>query len=616
MIAGYTRIAAVNLTEKRVSTDEVSEELAYGFVGGRGWAARMLLDVPRHVGAFHPDNPLIIAAGPLTLSGRPPFGSKIVFAAVSPASDSYGDSNVGGFFGLRMRRAGFDALVIRGSSDIPAYLLVGDSGAEICDARKLWGKGSRAVDKELRGQYGEDFSVASIGPAGERKVRFACVNIDWDRKKTRHGQAGRTGIGAVMGSKNLKAIVVAGNREIPIADPARLEEVCKRAGRLLVEKPAMPMKKWLEEGTMTTMDWSNTVETLPTFNFQRSSFDMEEKINADAMQQKCVSLRACSSCSTPCEHVSRSRGAEELHSAVEYESAALLGSNLGLDNFDELIRANYLCDDLGIDTISSGVVIGFVMEAFEKGLIPFEKLGFKAKFGDAEAVYRMIKMIANRDGFGDTMAEGVKALAASVGKESQKFTMQVKGLEISGYDHRAATAMALSYATCDIGAHHNRAWAITYDVKGDRTSYSDDKVDYVIYLQHLRPIFDMLGVCRFQWIELGLDPTLYAEAYSAVVGKEFTMQDLLWRSERVWNLTRTIRAMRGEVGIDGDMLPERDFTDPVPEGSTKGARLDKEKFRDMLRRYYSKRGWTPDGRPTKEKLVELGLEEAANALYG
>ena len=617
MVRGYTRILTVNLSESRSSISDVDEKLAYDFIGGRGWAAKMLFEVPRKVGPFDPENPLIVAAGPLTLEGYPPFGSRTTFAAISPATESYGDSNVGGFLGLRMRKAGYDALVITGTAKDPKYVVVNNDDVEICDAGELWGKGSHITDEIIRSEYGGDFSVASIGPAGEKLVKFACINVDWDRKRTRHGQAGRTGLGAVMGSKKLKAIAVSGDKDIPIADPDRLKEISKRAGRFIVEEGSMPISAWLKTGTMMVVDWANTNEALPTLNFQKSSFEAVRTINADAMQSNLIALKACSNCSTPCEHLATSHEEdEESHIGVEYESAALLGSNLGLDDFEELVRANYLCDDLGLDSITSGVVISFVMEAVEKGMIPPETLGFRPAFGDASSVYRLIRMIADRKGMGDIMAEGVRTLAAKVGRGSEKFAMQVKGLEISGYDHRAAPAMALSYATCDIGAHHSRSWAITYDVKTDRSSYGDDKIDHVIYLQHLRPMFDMLGTCRFQHVELGLDPEFYAQAYSAVVGKDFSLKDLFKCAERVWNLTRSIWAVRKGVKLEDDMLPERDFTDAVPEGSTKGAKLDKDKFRGMLRRYYEKRGWTPDGKPSKEKLVELGLSDAAKALYG
>ena len=617
LIPGYTRVATVNLTQDSVSIREVDEKLAYDFIGGRGWAAKMLFEVPRKVGPFDPENPLIVAAGPLTLEGYPPFGSRTTFAAISPATGSYGDSNVGGFLGLRMRKAGYDALVITGTAKDPKYVVVNNDDVEIRDAGELWGKGSRLTDEIIRSECGEDFSVASIGPAGEKLVKFACINVDWDRKRTRHGQAGRTGLGAVMGSKKLKAIAVAGNKDVPIANPHKLEEIAKRAGRFIAQNPMMPLSHWLREGTMSAVDWSNTVECLPTLNFKKSHFEFADKINAGVMRQKSIALRGCSNCSTPCEHLSKNQeDAEEVRIAVEYETAALLGSNLGLDNFEEVMKANYLCDDLGLDTISCGVVIGFVMEAFERDLISPNELGFEPRFGDADSVYRIIRMIAERESLGDTMAEGVKTLAASLGKDSQSYAMHVKGLEISGYDHRAAPAMALSYATCDIGAHHSRSWAITYDVKGDRNSYGDDKADHVIYLQHVRPMFDMLGVCRFQYIEMGLDPAVYAEAYSAVVGKDFSLQDLLWRSERMWNLTRAIGAIRKGMGIEDDRLPERDFDDPVPEGFTKGSRIDREKFQNMLQTYYSKRGWTKGGIPSREKLIQLDLHEAVRAIYG
>jgi aldehyde:ferredoxin oxidoreductase len=244
------------------------------------------------------------------------------------------------------------------------------------------------------------------------------------------------------------------------------------------------------------------------------------------------------------------------------------------------------------------------------------QLGFEPKFGDLKSVLRLLTMIAQRKGFGDSMANGTKALAKKIGGGSMRFAMQVKGLEISGYDHRAAPAMALSYATTDIGAHHNRSWAITYDIQAGRDSYGDDKVDRVIYLQHLRPLFDMLGVCRFHWVELGMDPNLYAEAYSAVTGKYFTLDELLKRSERIWNLTRAMAILRKGISAKDDMLPERDFMDPVPSGKTAGMTLNKPKFMSMLQTYYRKRGWDSEGRPTREKLNELGLVEAAARLYG
>ncbi|PUA33778.1 MAG: hypothetical protein B9J98_02220 [Candidatus Terraquivivens tikiterensis] len=609
---GYNRISYVDLNAWKVDVRDVDEELAYGFIGGRGWASYILFkELDSIVDGLHPSNVLVVATGPLTAV---PFqsGGKATFAAISPQTGIYGDSNVGGFFGYRMRKAGIDALVIRGASPRPAYLLVADGKVEVHEAEGLWGLSSQEVDARLVGEYG-DCSVASIGIAGERLVKFACVNVDWSRKGMRHAQAGRTGMGAVMGSKRLKAIVAMGDKEVKVADEERLREASRKLQRMVRESPSY--EAWRRYGTIGTVEWSNRAECLPTYNFQKTVFEHAENIGGNAMERLRVYSRACSNCIIPCEHVVRFRLNGEGEIGVEYETAAMMGSNIGLKSIEEVARANYLCDYYGLDTISMGSVLAFIMECYQRGLITEKEIGLVPKWGDVDAVCKMISMTAMREGFGGLMAEGVKVLAERIGKGSEAFAMHVKGLEISAYDHRAATAMALSYATCDIGAHHNRSWAITYDLEVGRDKYTEDKVRKVVYLQHIRPLFDMLGVCRFYWVELGVDPNVYAEAYSAVTGREFSLEDLLFRSERVWNLTRVIAVIRKGISMKDDMLPERDFSDPIPEGHTRGAKLDRNKFLEMLRAYYAVRGWDESGRPTREKLMKLGLEDAARKLY-
>jgi len=614
---GYTKIAEIDLRSRRAVTREVDEKLAYEYLGSRGWAASILFErVPLKTKPLDPKNVLVVAAGPLTVPNFPG-GSKTTFASISPQTGIYGDSNVGGFFGHRMRKAGFDALIIEGASKSPVYLAIIDGEISVHDAKDLWGKSSDEVDRILKERHGEDTSVASIGVAGENLVNFACVNVDWDRAKTRHGQAGRTGVGAIMGAKRLKAIVAKGSKDVPIAHPDRLAEVYRKSLGIITQSSVYKM--WMRQGTMSVIEWANEVESLPTLNFQKTQFENARNIGGDAMEKETkIKSRPCSNCPVPCEHVSRVKDDEGnmIEIGVEYENAALLGANVGLSNISDVVRANHAADKLGLDTISAGSVAAFAMEAFQRGLVTKRQLGFEPKFGDLKSVLRLLTMIAQRKGFGDAMADGTKALAKKIGRGSIKFAMQVKGLEISGYDHRAAPAMALSYATTDIGAHHNRSWAITYDIQAGRDSYGDDKVDRVIYLQHLRPLFDMLGVCRFHWVELGMDPNLYAEAYSAVTGKEFTLDELLKRSERIWNLTRAMAVLRRGMSAKDDMLPERDFIDPVPAGKTAGMKLDKQKFASMLQTYYRKRGWDSEGRPTREKLNELGLTDAAARLYG
>lgn len=278
-----------------------------------------------------------------------------------------------------------------------------------------------------------------------------------------------------------------------------------------------------------------------------------------------------------------------------------------MKGIEEVVQANYLCDQLGLDTISAGNTIAFAMECYEKGLIDKRDTdGLALNFGNTNALYTMLEKIAYRKGFGKLLGEGVAAASKTIGKGSERFAMHVKGLEQSGYDVRAAPAMGLAYATCDIGAHHNRAWAITYDVQTDRTTYGDDKVRRVIYLQNIRSAFDCLGICRFPWLEFGLDPAVYAKFYSIATGVQTSLDDLLKRSEGIWNLTRLISLRQG-LKPSSDWLPDRVFDDPVKTGSLKGAVLNRGKFRQMIDRYYEFRGWTKQGVPKKAKLNELDV---------
>ncbi|MEM1583654.1 MAG: aldehyde ferredoxin oxidoreductase family protein [Nitrososphaerota archaeon] len=612
---GYGKIAEVDLTNKKISIKDVDEYLAYEFIGGRGWTSYLIFkELDKIVDGLHPSNVLVVATGPLNATFFQG-GGKTEFGALSPQTGIYGDSNVGGYLGYRLRRAGIDCLVIKGKTSEPSYIYVEDGRVEVNESPELWGLNSSEVDRKLRERYGEECSIASIGVAGEKQVLFACINVDWNLRKYRHGQAGRTGMGAVMGSKNLKAIVVKGSGEVKVADPERLRDVARRFQKQILESPTYDVFR--RQGTMLTIEWANNAEALPTYNFQKSKYEYADMISGYILEKVKVKDRPCSNCIVPCEHVVpfNVRGLKN-EIGVEYETAAMIGSNTGLKTLEEIAYANYLCDDYGVDTITMGSIIAFVMECFQKGILEERDIGFKVQWGDIECVSKLIEITAKKEGFGELTAQGVKKMSEKIGRGSEKFAMHVKGLEISAYDHRAATAMALSYATCDIGAHHNRSWAITYDLQVGRHSYDEDKVERVIYLQHIRPLFDMLGACRLHWVELGVDPNLYAEAYSAITGREVPLSELLKKSERVWNLTRVMAILRKKITIEDDMLPARDFEDPVPEGSTKGAKLSREEFTKMLKTYYRKRGWDDRGWPAKEKLIELGLEEAAKRLYG
>ncbi|MBS7644270.1 aldehyde ferredoxin oxidoreductase family protein [Candidatus Bathyarchaeota archaeon] len=609
---GYLRkIARVDLNRGKFKVESVKHEFAIKYIGGRGWGARILWDeVSVTVDPLSADNKVIVATGPLT-GLLIPGAAKTSFNTISPQTGLYGDSNMGGMFGTELKQAGFDALILEKAASNPCYIWIENGMIEVRDARHLWGMGSLDAEIALKKELGDELiRVASIGPAGEKLVKFACVTGDYGR------QAGRTGIGAVLGSKKVKAIAVRGDQDIPVADIDALETVFEEAENYLTKH--RDLRIWQRQGTMTTVDWSQINAALPTRNFQAATYENYQLINGDSMETRTkIANRACFMCPMACGQYNLVKQGSHQGISVEgpeYETASLLGSNCALPTIEDVVYANHLCDNFGIDTISAGNVAAFAMECFEKGILTKEQVGgLELRFGNSEALFQLLEMIAYRKGIGDLLAEGVKKASQTIGKGSEKFAMQVKGLEISGYDHRAAQAQALAYATCDVGAHHNRAWAITYDIKVGREAYSKDKAEWVIYLQHIRPLFDCLGTCRLQWVELALDPEYYARFYSAATGVPVTLAGLLKASERIYNLTRAISLRRGLTAKD-DWLPDRDFEDPVSDGSISAAKLDRNKFRDLLRLYYELRGWDENGIPTREKLGELELGDVSKEL--
>ncbi|MHA1711395.1 MAG: aldehyde ferredoxin oxidoreductase family protein [Candidatus Freyarchaeota archaeon] len=612
---GYVgRIGRVDLSKGKVKIEDVKPNLAVKFIGGRGWCAKLVWDeIPASADPLGPENKLIIATGPLTGLLIPGAG-KTSFGAISPATGYYGDSNVGGMWGTELKQAGFDALVLEGQSSKPVYLWVENGEIELRDADGYWGMGSLDVEIALKRDLGDELiRVASIGPAGENLVKFSCITCDYGR------QAGRTGMGAVMGSKRVKAVVVRGSRDIPVADVESMRRLFEESMEHILRHKAL--KIWQRQGTMMYIDWTQENVCLPTRNFSSATYEKYRQINGDVMEETSkVADRACFACPICCGNFSIIKRGPYKGVGVEgpeYETAAMIGSNCALPALEDILYANYLCDNLGFDSISAGNVAAFAMECYERGIITKEELdGIELKFGNAPALFQFLELMAKRKGMGNLFAEGVKKASEVLGKGSEEFAMHVKGLEISGYDVRAAQAMGLAYATADIGAHHNRAWAIAYDIEVGREKYGEDKVKLVIRLQHARPLFDCLGTCRFQWLETELDIEFYAKFYTAATGIKVTIDELLLASERVYNLTRAIGIRRGLKPEREEWLPERVFKDPVPKGTVRGSTLDKKKFREMIQTYYKLRGWNERGIPTREKLVELGLEDVARALHG
>lgn len=599
------RILHIDLAHKRYTRELLDASLARDYVGGRGFVARLLWDnVKRGADPLGPDNVVVIAAGPLTGTFLPS-SSKVQFGSKSPLTGGYGDSNMGGHFGAELKHAGYDAVVIQGVSSGPVAIVIDDDHVEFRDGGELWGLGSLDCEERLKNLLGEEFEVAAIGPAGENLVSFACVTHDFGR------QAGRTGIGAVLGSKKVKAIAVRGRRGFPVADPEGMLRKGKEMYREVFSLPGFV--NWTPYGTADITDWVNETGSFPTRNFSTGHFEGYKQINGKALRDHVLLDKGCFCCPIPCGKVVRTRGV--LVEGPEYETIALVGGNCELERIEEIAYVNHVMDQLGLDTISAGNVIGFALECCEKGIIPRSEVGGRdLRFGDVESVLYLAEAIARRRGIGDLLARGVKKAGAELGKQAEELAVHVKGMEVSGYDCRYAAAMLLAYMTCDVGAHHNRAWAITYDVAVGREK-TEGKATKVIELQHVRPLLDCLGVCRFPWIELGFDLKHYAEAYRIVTGRAETWEDLLRASERIWNLTRCfwVREVPG-FGVDYDQPPAKLYAVPAGSGPTEGKLLGLGTMQGLLGEYYRLRGWTEAGIPTRKKLEEMGLSDVAESL--
>ena len=577
---------------------ELSDEFIEQYIGGRGFGAKLVWDnLKAHnykVGPLAPENLLVIAPGPLTGLYLPSSG-KCSFASLSPATGIYGDSSMGGSFGVELRQTGIDVLSIIGRAPEMSILFVDEDETHVIAMPELAGKSALEAEGLIKESLGtHEVNVAVIGQGGENLVRYACVNADWSRN------AGRTGVGAIMGSKNLKAVVVRGSADLPVYDIENLKKEAEAA--YLYMQNHKFFKMWQSEGLMNVMEYANAKGFLPTFNFKDATFAKISQINGDTMLDGYkISDSACFACSMCCGNICLVKSGKYVGTVTEgpeYESCAMLGSNLGVDNFAAVLSANRLCDELGIDTISVGNLIGAAIEGYESGIISLDDLGGKPiSWGNEEAILDLIRSIGHREGIGDTLADGSRGVIERWPAMSQVI-LQVKGLEQSAYDSRAAASMALAYATSDIGAHHTRAWTIAKEVEQGQQWSDDEKVDLVIYHQSLRPLFDMLGVCRLPWIELGLNEQHYGNFFRHATGWDTTLQELLLKSKSIYDLTRLIGTRLGITRKD-DSLPYKVVHSPVRTGPTAGKVIDQDEFERLLSLYYQKRGWSEDGVPSR-----------------
>ncbi len=592
----------VNLTNSEAKPEQYREDLAMNFLGGRGFAIKILWDTLKQgTDPLSPENKLIFATGPLTGIGLPNSG-KLVIASKSPLTGGYGDGNSGSWAAVNMRKAGYDAIVIEGKASSPVMLHVKDQTVEFLDAKDLWGKSSFEVDEQLRRKYSKLAGILSIGPAGENLVKFATV-------VSQNGRAGgRPGMGAVMGSKNLKAIVVEGTKQISLAYPQEMKKLAVDGYKELLTKPLYSF--WKRQGTMSTVEWCQENSCLPTFNYKQGVFDKAEAINGFTMEKLKVSNRGCPQCNMTCGNVVKD--SEGKDSELDYENVVMLGSNIGLGELKQVATLNRLADEFGFDAISLGGVLGFAMEASEKGLI-----SEKVSWGDFDAIKLLINDIAYKRGLGAILAEGVRSASATIGKGSNVWAMHVKGLEVTAYDCHTAPGMALAYGTSSIGAHHKDAWVITWEIKTGREKYDEEKVNHLIQTQLLRGgVFEALTVCRFPQGSLGFELDWYQKYLQASTGQNFTMEQLNQIGDRILNLIRAfwVREYGSKWSRDLDVPPMRWFKEPLTEGPLKGAVLELEKYNTMLDIYYQKRGWNKNGIPTKETLEKFGLADVASQL--
>lgn len=585
----------MDLTRKKVVVQELDASVARQFIGGRGLAVKILWDeLPPGVDPLSPYNKLVFAAGPLTGLPGPNFG-KLVVAAKSPLTEGYGDGNIGTWVAVNLRKAGYDALVVEGKAEKPSYIYIEGDKVEIYDARDLWGLNAWATEEKLQKIHGRDAAVVTIGPAGENLVRFATVVS----QKGRSG--GRPGMGAVMGSKLLKAVVVKGKGEIPIADKSAYQKLAVEAVKEGSSSPSYGF--WMRQGTTSTVEWAQEASVLPTYNFSEGQFEEFEKIGGAAVEKFETDLKSCPLCFMACGHwVPAVEGTAE----VDYENIAMLGSNLGIGDLQKVAELNKIADVMGMDTISLGNVLGYAMEASERGL--GDKLGFVVEWGDFEAARQLALDIAHRRGFGDLLAEGVKRVAERIG--GTDFAIHVKGLEVSAYDCHAAPAMALAYATSPIGAHHKDAWVISWEVKTDRFGYTREKAAKVVELQRIRGgWFETFVGCRFPWVEVGLPLEWYAKLFKAATGVDATPDYFNEVGDRIYALIRAFWIREyGQWSRDMDMPPAKWFKQPLTRGPLKGARLDYDGYNQLLDYYYEIRGWDRRGVPTRETLRKLGLD--------
>ncbi|MHA1972444.1 MAG: aldehyde ferredoxin oxidoreductase family protein [Candidatus Hodarchaeales archaeon] len=587
----------IDLTTGKILDKKLDMDLARKFIGGKGLGAKILYDnVKAKTDPLSKDNIICFTTGPLSGTSVQTSGRWCIVTK-SPHTGIFLDSQIGGKFGHRLKKAGYDYIIFRGKAPEPSYVYVSSENVDILSAEEYWGKGTFETEELLKKKH-EGAEVASIGPAGENLVSFANIMTD----KTH--MAGRGGAGAVMGSKNLKAVVSHGTAKIKAKNPEKFRKLTKKFTQEVKNNPGVQHRH--EIGTVMWVKMSNEAGFLPTRNFQSGVFEGAEAISGERMRDEFViGHTACYHCIIACGKTTQFKSGKYAGLQVdgpEYETSALIGASCGIDELDAIAKANYICDNLGMDTITAGGTIAFAMEASEKGILKQDQIN-NLKFGNADAQHEMLHLIANKEGLGEMFSRGSLSAAKQLGHNSEDFAIQVKKLELAGVEPRGSFGMALAYSTSDRGGCHQRCWTPGAELSGTLTRFSFEGVPkFVKESQDERAVCFSLVLCDF----LPFDVPNMVEMLNTATGFEFTPSSYLETGERIWNLVRMFNVREG-LDSSSDTLPGRFFKESAPAGDPKGKNIDPDEFEAAKQEYYTLRGWDKKGIPTKEKLSSLGL---------
>ena len=618
VLAGFRgMILRVDLTNGKVSKEHLNEKFARKFFGGRCLGAKILFDelAPR-IDPLGPKNKIVFAVGPIV--GAPFIGnSRYVVMAKSPLTGVWGESNSAGFFGPELKFAGYDAVIIEGRAEVPVYLWINNDDVEIRGASHFWGKTTGDTISSILNEVGDDKTrVACIGMAGEKLVKYACVVSDF------HHVAGRTGMGAVMGSKNLKAVGVRGTKKIEIADEKEFFKLAKRIHDEVWDRGG---KLMYLHGTTGYLDETDASGRLPTKAFLKCRFEAADKITGEVLTNTMMTKRVtCYACDQRCDRLVRAQEpyiVDEKYGHPEYETAAAFGSLCMNSDIVSIAKANELCNKYGLDTISTGVCIAFAMECFEHGILTENTGGLDLSWGNSDSIVKLVEKIALREEYiGDLLAEGVRTAAKELGREAEKYALHVKGMELPMHEPRGKKGLAISYAVSNRGACHLQAThddsfeiednmlpelGITRPI--DRLDMSEQKAKYVKVAEDIKALEDSLVLCENAGWPAFTQIRNLVGIVNAVTGWDLTFGEMVSVGERAFNLCRAFNVREGITRSD-DSIPPR-LMEPLTEGPYKGQAIESKVFEEMMNKYYEYRGWDAgSGFPTARKLDELGLD--------